>query len=447
MNPWALLDIEPCDDPRAIKRAYAVKLKQNRPDEKPEAFQQLHGAYKQALKLAQGGVQRRETDAVKAEVVKPEVAKPVEQVLDAVAVEIPAAAAPLSSPEISAAESVKSEPGSDPGSEPVRECEAPVPAAEEMRADEADAVEKDAVEKDAEEADARQLRIDEYHRVLEQVEQILLDPLRLNLESRWHFLAESPYMLEDEYNWNLGLAVFERLARFNQTAAEGKGKDKYRTVITDNVLAWCDQLFGWSGSTDTYYERFDETLADTIFDALHADTDERDPTSAIRGGGKLVRQKARVAQDRLEQYFFGGLLGRALAVILDIGLIHLMIGVLATAVIMKVTGQTESDATFSGILLSAGTYLLLSWLAECSHWQTTPGKWLLGYRVMDKNFQRVGYLRGLWRTVSFLLTVPTLKVGWFINCFLGGNLLHDRMSRTYVVNYRKSRDEYLRRQA
>ncbi|TLM76169.1 RDD family protein [Microbulbifer harenosus] len=432
MSPWAILGIEPCDDPRAIKRAYAVQLKQNRPDEKPEAFQQLHSAYKHALKLAEAGASRRE---VRAE-------KPVEPLLDVTTAETTDATVPDSEmrPSVVADEPpvlpVRSETDTLSAPEP----EAPAPVVGEVAV---------AAPDDGDEDAARQLRIDGYHRVLEQVEQTLQDPLRVHLESRWHFLAESPYMLEEEYNWNLGIAVFERFARFNQAALEGKGKgrEKNRTVITDNVLAWCDQLFGWSGSAESYYERFDETLADSIFDRLQTDAGDRDPTSAIRGGGKLVRQKARVVQERLEHYFFGGLLGRALAVILDIGLIHLLIGVLATAVIMKVTGQTESDATFFGVLFSGGAYLLLSWLAECSQWQTTPGKWLLGYRVMDRNFQRVGYLRGLWRTLSFLLTVPTLKVGWFINCFLGGNLLHDRMSRTYVVNYRKSREEYLRRQA
>ncbi|WP_105101423.1 RDD family protein [Microbulbifer pacificus] len=431
MNSWAILGIEPCDDPRAIKRAYAIKLKQNRPDERPEAFQQLHSAYKQALRLAQASAERRQRNTA-------ELVDPVPEVLAAEESSTVAASSEMPpSGTLGEITAVSAPVGEDADSAPNRESEASVSVVTKADDDEA------STEEDA----ARQLRIEEYHRVLALVEQALQDPLRVNLENRWHFLVESPYMLEDEYNWNLGLAVFERFARFNLAAAEakGKGKEKYRTVITDNVLAYCDQLFGWSGAVETYYARFGKELADILFDALQTDPRDADPASAIRGGSKLVRQKARVLQERLEQYFFGGLLGRAVAVILDIGLVHLMVGVLATAVIMKVTGQTESDATFSGLLFSGSVYLLLSWLAECSQWQTTPGKWLLGYRVMDRDFQRVGYLRGLWRTASFLLTVPTLKIGWFINCFLGGNLLHDRMSRTYVVNYRKSREEHLRR--
>lgn len=48
---WALeaLELEPDADERAIKRAYARLLRDNRPDEHPEAFQRLHEAYQTAL--------------------------------------------------------------------------------------------------------------------------------------------------------------------------------------------------------------------------------------------------------------------------------------------------------------------------------------------------------------------------------------------------------------
>lgn len=48
---WALeaLELEPEADERAIKRAYARLLRDNRPDEHPEAFQRLHEAYQTAL--------------------------------------------------------------------------------------------------------------------------------------------------------------------------------------------------------------------------------------------------------------------------------------------------------------------------------------------------------------------------------------------------------------
>ena len=53
MNCWQKLGIEPTNDKRAIKRAYAQQLKQNNPETNPEGFQQLRDAYDQALELAE----------------------------------------------------------------------------------------------------------------------------------------------------------------------------------------------------------------------------------------------------------------------------------------------------------------------------------------------------------------------------------------------------------
>ncbi|MBD9369219.1 hypothetical protein [Xanthomonas sp. XNM01] len=52
MNVFALLGVDAGADERAIKRAYARKLKQTRPDEDPVAFQRLHEAYQAALQYA-----------------------------------------------------------------------------------------------------------------------------------------------------------------------------------------------------------------------------------------------------------------------------------------------------------------------------------------------------------------------------------------------------------
>lgn len=58
---WALrwLELPPDADATAIKRAYARRLRQHRPDTDPEGFQQLHAAYQAALAWARA----READA------------------------------------------------------------------------------------------------------------------------------------------------------------------------------------------------------------------------------------------------------------------------------------------------------------------------------------------------------------------------------------------------
>lgn len=52
MSPWQVLGIEPTGDAKAIKQAYAVLVKKNKPDENPEGSAQLHKAYEQCAAMA-----------------------------------------------------------------------------------------------------------------------------------------------------------------------------------------------------------------------------------------------------------------------------------------------------------------------------------------------------------------------------------------------------------
>lgn len=49
MNLWHTLSIKPTHDTKEVKRAYAKQLKQNRPEENPQGYQQLREAYSAAL--------------------------------------------------------------------------------------------------------------------------------------------------------------------------------------------------------------------------------------------------------------------------------------------------------------------------------------------------------------------------------------------------------------
>jgi hypothetical protein len=54
MSPFELLGLAADADERAIKRAYAQRLRVTRPDEDPQGFQQLHAAYQAALEYCRG---------------------------------------------------------------------------------------------------------------------------------------------------------------------------------------------------------------------------------------------------------------------------------------------------------------------------------------------------------------------------------------------------------
>ncbi|KRG13154.1 DUF1266 domain-containing protein [Lederbergia galactosidilytica] len=56
MSVWETLEIEPTDDLKAIKKAYAKALKTYHPEEDPVGYQRLREAYDSAIKLAKEGI-------------------------------------------------------------------------------------------------------------------------------------------------------------------------------------------------------------------------------------------------------------------------------------------------------------------------------------------------------------------------------------------------------
>ncbi|WP_444894478.1 RDD family protein [Microbulbifer sp. TRSA001] len=439
MNPWAILEINPVTDARAIKRAYAKKLKQTRPDEKPEEFQALHAAYKQALKLAEQ-LQEEATGLTEASLGASSTglaentnhervnSERVAVLGGAQEVEVRPSADGISTPPVAEELSVKQE--SD--SEPLEQSERVSP-------------DKQSSESQETRDPDRDLRIEEFRRVLKQVDEMLNNHLEMSLEKNWDFLTKSPYMLDEEYNWNLGLSVFERFAQFNQSAVEGRGSTRFRPQVTPNILQYCDQLFNWRGNASYLYQALDEKLCNSIFNSLEIHESSIDPLQGLRGGGKVEAQSEGEFEEHYERYFFGDFVPRSVALFLDLVMTYMVVGSLATAAMMKLFDFPEAVAAAKVMPFCFGAYLVFAWLFECSKLQATPGKYIMGYRVTSQKFERIGYLRGLWRTVSFAFTSAFGLIAWIINFFLVGKLLHDRLSRTYVINMRKTHEEHLRR--
>lgn len=57
-NVFRILEIEPTNDKKEIKRAYARLVKRYHPEEFPEEWEKIHGAYEQALKMVEHGKPR-----------------------------------------------------------------------------------------------------------------------------------------------------------------------------------------------------------------------------------------------------------------------------------------------------------------------------------------------------------------------------------------------------
>ena len=51
-SPWQVLGVEPTSDTQVIRRAYAVLVRQYRPDSHPLEFAKVREAYEHALEMA-----------------------------------------------------------------------------------------------------------------------------------------------------------------------------------------------------------------------------------------------------------------------------------------------------------------------------------------------------------------------------------------------------------
>lgn len=60
---FRILEIEPTEDKRAIRKAYARLVKQYHPEEQPEKWKEIHDAYEAALHMAEQGISSHEPGA------------------------------------------------------------------------------------------------------------------------------------------------------------------------------------------------------------------------------------------------------------------------------------------------------------------------------------------------------------------------------------------------
>ncbi len=97
-----------------------------------------------------------------------------------------------------------------------------------------------------------------------------------------------------------------------------------------------------------------------------------------------------------------------------------------------------SDAIAATVFppLLAATLLALAWfaLSEASPWQATPGKRLLGLRVVDAGGARIGLVRATGRHLAGTLSWITLNIGHLMALLPPQRqALHDRIAGTHVV--------------
>ncbi len=190
---WDILGIKRTDSERDIKRAYAKKLKVTRPDDDPAGFQELHNAFKTALKIA-----RNES------YVPPRPAMPAANRIeitydDGQTLTFDSADAPPAPPE----------PPVDPLSN-----------------------------------EQRSLISD----LMEKVNGLLGGTVvNAQLVDRWRFLTEPPDLLDDEFRIELGRQVVGAIVSFNQQTDKARRNRGY-APIGAHIITMLDDTFFWSSA-------------------------------------------------------------------------------------------------------------------------------------------------------------------------------------------------------
>lgn len=279
MEAWRILGVARDSDVATIKRAYALKIKQHRPDTDPVEFQRIHQAYKALLATVsrQQSPNRERTPATQAFSSGLIFSQQDEQG-EAVAV-APAAAETSAAPQL------------DPP-QPQADAEADAAHQEtERRRQAARQAQAELVQDRILQQQARQQAFDA---ILQRVTENFQNQHSLIRLEPWQFLTTSPWLLDGEFNHQLSLSLFKLLvAHYHELNTHkrrtSRSRKRYGPVQPSYaVLALFDQLFNWQGQ-QTWLERYaDEQVARPIFNRLH-DGPEVDPVKGLRGHATVLK--------------------------------------------------------------------------------------------------------------------------------------------------------------
>lgn len=309
MDCWKILEISHTQDLKAIKRAYAKKLKIVRPDENPEVFQNLHVAYKQAQHLAKQALAEHAQQAVDAQ----QESEDNHQTDDA---------------------------NEDEG---------------------ASSTESGQHHLTPEELETQEYVQKQFNELVEKCNSVLAEPEKRNRTEEWQFLTESVLMLDHQINSHLGIHVFNEIFKVNNEFKQlSKHKRKYSSpnaTVKKATLVYLNHVFNWSLETNNlrYYvgDEACQMLLPVIWEGQDQETTE-DPQQVVKGG-EIIQGKAR--QSALEKL---GLAQHAIDKINDLFNFVLFVLSIVFVVAAKVS-YDEQDYIHTAVFAAILSYLFLQW--------------------------------------------------------------------------------------
>jgi len=400
MNPWHALGINSSADKKSIKRAYAGLLKNNKPDENPQGFEELHSAYKYCLdnisfdnqnimaptqqndtviinnNSSTNSTSESETDKKVKIVQKPfivddqitSVAEIEEHEIETIPASIPLETAP------------------------------------------------EHIENQQETIHLDYLR-DQWRVLEEQTNQAFEKITQVNKTSDWEwnhakqkisdwaFVEKSDVLYDIEFKDDFSNYLFERWLHFFEKNSETI--NRYR-----NTLRYLNQIFHWTDNNKRLEYLYSLERID-VFLMILSDAETAPQTIGL----KWTSPKVHIGPIHNANCF-----ARIIASFIDI-----LIIVFVCIPWFKET----TDAVLSILTL----YALSMPILEASPLQGSLGKVLLGFKVTNTKGMRLNILHAIARQVLFLLSIAGISLTiWAIMYTLGeGRFLHDTFSKTLVI--------------
>lgn len=392
MSVWRQLGLEPTGDLKAIKKAYAVLLKQNKPDENPQGFAALHKAYKtciaQAKQMADTArasespaqaVEESETSVSTSAVSRAKFTHQAEPEPTSVK---PDSVSPPCKPDL-----VIDTPFADDN---------PLPAPATPTA---------VIHAPYEEALLPSIDFErEQQSLIAQTQQALQIMQREDNPAAWSFIADSDALYDISFKHGYSHYLIEQILEFFK-------QNKIPPALRRRCLHSLDNQFDWLGQARDLEEHWGYNALESVLDVLQLQegVEERKLKWVVdkhhRGPLQQANYYARLAATGID----------------------LLVFYLLTGAILPQLTTAEMLLTLPLIFLAIKAAL------ESSPVQGSPGQVVFGLKVTSTKGRRLNIVHALWRQLMYGITMAGFKVTVWINVFLNGRLLHDRLSGSIVV--------------
>lgn len=379
MSAWETLGLPPGSDRKAIKKAYAKLLKENRPDEDLSGFQRLYEAYQEAL------------EAAKAEALNNTSGMSHENATNE---PFPQEYEELDKAHHSSKENLWISHVTDTSSTNQHE----------EKSEQASTFTIGSIKKKTDHEE-------ELSNLRQQAENLANNIDKRYRITSWKFIAQSPYLLDSQFNRALGEIVFGLLLA---NKALGHVEMCLWKQLNEDILIFLNETFSWTEQENSYMEAFESDLAKEMLEVisriekerLHSETTPSEPQNITINETSYHRKKI-------------SNLRKTLATILDICVFSIFAYLLSQNIIFG-----KSSPSISGFIdsllndISMITTLVISYfIVSKIMLRSTPGKWLSGYQVHEGHTYNLCFRRGMGLAISFFLLVIWLS---FIRSFFAG---------------------------